>query len=102
MCFFRILQESLVALKTILKEIDSYAFEESLKLDTEAKKRFQIRQGEDDRKRLDQKWEKLNNGLKSTNTAYEEPQIPFTSDGLIMDFNELYRKIYDKEKFVNQ
>lgn len=34
----KILQESLIALKTIMKEIDSFAFEESLKMDDKAKK----------------------------------------------------------------
>jgi len=29
---FRILQESLIALKTILKEIDPFAFEEALRM----------------------------------------------------------------------
>jgi serine/threonine-protein phosphatase 2A regulatory subunit B' len=34
----KILQESLIALKTIMKEIDSFAFEESLKMDDKARK----------------------------------------------------------------
>ena len=36
----KILQESLIALKTILKEIDPYAFEEALKLNKERRKKF--------------------------------------------------------------
>ena len=36
----KILQESLIALKTILKEIDTFAFEEALKLNATSKKRF--------------------------------------------------------------
>jgi len=39
----KILQESLVALKTILKEIDSFTFQESLEMKGEEKKRFAIK-----------------------------------------------------------
>jgi hypothetical protein len=31
---------------------------------------------------------------------FEEPNYPFKSSNLIRDFNGLYRKIYDKEKFI--
>ena len=31
---------------------------------------------------------------------FEEPAIPFRSNELIRDFNNLYAKIYDKEKFI--
>jgi hypothetical protein len=58
------LQESLIALKTILKEIDPFAFEEALRMNTQQKKQWAVRQDEDDRKNLDKKWEKLNNKLK--------------------------------------
>jgi hypothetical protein len=34
------LQESLIALKTILKEIDPFAFEEALKMNLQQKKRY--------------------------------------------------------------
>ena len=27
--------------------------------------------------------------------------VPFRKDALIKDYNDLYAKIYDKEKFVN-
>jgi hypothetical protein len=27
--------------------------------------------------------------------------MPFTKNALISDYNDLYKKIYDKEKFVN-
>lgn len=97
----RILQESLVALKTILKEIDPYAFEEAMKMNPENKKKFEMKQNEDDRKRFDEQWEKLNKQLKSKDANYSEPALPFVKENLISDYNELYKKIYDKEKFVN-
>ena len=53
-----------------------------------------------DRKRFDDKWTALNVKIKSQNGTYEEPNLPFQSDKLIKDFNPLYAKIYDKEKFI--
>jgi serine/threonine-protein phosphatase 2A regulatory subunit B' len=62
----KILQESLIALKTILKEIDPYAFEEALKLTPAARKTYRIQQTEEDRHNFDAKWEKLNNKLMAS------------------------------------
>ena len=47
---------------------------------------------------MDKKWEKLNQKIKSKQADYEEPVIPFKSCNLIKDYNDLYAKIYDKEK----
>ena len=96
----KILQESLIALKTILKEIDPLAFDDALKLTPAKQKLFAIKQDEEERKTLDKKWNILNNKLKQQSADYEEPVIPFKSDHLIKDFNELYGKIYDKEKLI--
>lgn len=49
---------------------------------------------------MDKKWEKLNSKLVAKNSEYVEPNIPFKSSHLIKDFNFLYAKIYDKEKFI--
>jgi len=76
------------------------------------KKQFAVKQDEDDRKNFDKKWEKLNNKLKSQDPSYAEPDcnnlsivynfiVPFKQQSLIRDFNELYQKIYDKEKYIN-
>ena len=40
---YRILQESLIALKTILKEIDPFAFEEALRMNNQQKKQFSVK-----------------------------------------------------------
>lgn len=96
----KILQESLVALKTILKEIDQYTFTESLDMKQDQKKHA-IKQNDSDRKELDNKWNKIDSMLKDSDSSYQPPKIPFKSDGLICEYNELYRKIYDKEKYVN-
>ena len=49
---------------------------------------------------MDKKWEKLNLKIKSKQAEYEDPVIPFKSCNLIKDYNDLYAKIYDKEKFI--
>jgi serine/threonine-protein phosphatase 2A regulatory subunit B' len=97
----KILQESLIALKTILKEIDPYAFDESVKMTTKERKRFAVKQDEEERKSYDLKWCVLNKKLKSSEKEYKEPTYPFAPSSLIRDYNSLYHKIYDKEKYVN-
>ena len=96
----KILQESLIALKTILKEIDPLAFDEALKMNPQQKKQYAVKQDEEDRKNLDKKWEKLHAKIKAKHADFEEPDYPFRSSNLIREFNELYAKIYDKEKFI--
>ena len=98
----KILQESLVALKTILKEIDPIAFEDALKISKNDDRRFIVKPNQDKRDKLDLKWNKINNSLKQSNPGYEQPVVPFRSNKLVADFNPLYKKIYDKEKFINE
>ena len=50
----------MIALKTILKEIDPFAFEEALRMNQQQKKQFSVKQDEDDRKTYDKKWERIN------------------------------------------
>lgn len=45
----KILQESLIALKTILKEIDPYAFDEALKMSAKERKTYLVQQDKKDR-----------------------------------------------------
>ena len=61
---------------------------------------YAVKQDEEDRKNLDKKWEKLNAKIKVKSPDFAEPDVPFKSSNLIRDFNELYAKIYDKEKFI--
>lgn len=96
----KILQESLIALKTILKEIDPLAFDEALKLNPVQKKYYAVKQDQEDRNNLDKKWDKLNAKIKAKDATFVEPDMPFRSCNLIKDFNQLYAKVYDKEKFI--
>lgn len=66
----KILQESLIALKTILKEIDPIAFEEALKMSPTDKKQYAVKQSADDRKALDKAWDNINNKLIASNAGY--------------------------------
>lgn len=66
-----------------------------------AKKMYAVTQDEKDRKQFDTKWDKLNTKLSTSSGTYEEPKVPFKPSGVIRDFNQLYHKIYDKEKYVN-
>ena len=69
----------MIALKTILKEIDPFAFEEALRMNLAQKKQYAVKQDDDDRKNFDKKWEKLNVKLKQTDGTYREPECN-TSD----------------------
>ena len=95
----KILQESLIALKTILKEIDPMAFADALNMSAEERKKYAVKQTEVDRRDLDTRWEGVNQTL-AANGAYKPPSLPFVQDTLIRDYNPLYYKIYDKVKAV--
>ena len=97
----KILQESLIALKTILKEIDPYNFEEAVKMSPKERKAYAVKQDEEERRNYDKKWQALNGKLKEQQKDFEEPSFPFQAGTLIRDYNQLYHKIYDKEKYVN-
>lgn len=65
------------------------------------RKRYAAKQDEEERKNYDLRWSRLNLKLKSKQSDYEEPTFPFAPGTLIRDYNSLYHKIYDKEKYVN-
>lgn len=77
----------MIALKTILKEIDPYAFEEALKMKPEQRKIFRVKQDEDERHNYDAKWTQLDAKLISGNSDFEKPLLPFAKDRLIRDYN---------------
>lgn len=96
----KILQESLIALKTILKEIDPFAFDMAMKMSAQERKTYRVKQDLEERNQFDEKWTVLNTRLKETQSGYEPPKCPFVKEALIRDFNPLYHKIYDKVKAV--
>ena len=59
----KILQESLIALKTILKEIDPTEFDAALKMTPTQKKQYLVKQPIEDRKLYDTQWTRLEDAL---------------------------------------
>ena len=50
----------MIEVKTVLREIDSYQFEEAMRMSAAQKKLYLAKQDEEDRKNLDRKWDRLN------------------------------------------
>ena len=50
--------------------------------------------------KLDQKWKTFTVSAKNKNSKFVEPVVPFKDDVVLCDFNNVYRNIYDKEKFL--
>ena len=101
------MRESLIALKSILKEIDPYVFDQALTPGKPKGKDNRVKQDPEERKKLDDKWAKLTAEVKKKHPDYTEPDgmivnilVPFTVGHLVSTYNELYAKIYDKEKYV--
>lgn len=69
-------------------------------MNAKAIKQYAVKQLPEEREMLDKKWDIMNSKLKKQNSDYVEPNIPFKPNNLIRDFNFLYEKIYDKEKFI--
>jgi hypothetical protein len=62
---------------------------------------IRISQPADERSKIDQKWKNLSNAAKTKNQKFVEPVIPFKEDVILSDFNNVYKNIYDKEKYIN-
>ena len=92
----------MIALKTILNEIDPDAFDTATKIPKGDKRRFIVKPNQELRKKLDSKWDKLDNKLKARSSGFTPPEVPFQSSNLVSNYNSLYTKIYDKEKFINE
>ena len=50
---------------------------------------------------LDSKWNQIHSKLKSEDSEYEEPQVPFSPNAMIKDYNEIYANVADKIKTAN-
>ena len=68
----------MIALKTILKEIDPYAFDQAMSLDPAKKKEYRVEQDPEERKRLDEKWAKVYQEVKKKHPTYEEPDSKYS------------------------
>jgi serine/threonine-protein phosphatase 2A regulatory subunit B' len=99
----KMLQESLTALKEILHKIDPQAYDNALD-NLESKKydkTIRITQPADERHKIDVKWKNLTKAAAAKNPGFVEPVIPFREDVVLSEFNNVYKSIYDKEKYIN-
>ena len=51
--------------------------------------------------KFDKRWERIEYVLKSQDLNHKDSVLPFTPNTKLHDYNSLYNKIYDKEKYVN-
>jgi hypothetical protein len=63
---------------------------------------IRIAQPADERSKLDGRWKNLSVTARSKNSKFVDPVVPFKEDVCLCDFNNVYRNIYDKEKFLNE
>ena len=67
----------MIALKTILKEIDPSAYDQALNMGQPKNKELRVEQDPEERKRLDEKWARLTAEVKKKNPTFEEPDSKF-------------------------
>jgi len=58
--FYRGVQESMIQVKSVLRETDSRQFEDAMKMSSAQRKMYATKQDEQERKDLDRKWDRLN------------------------------------------
>jgi len=99
----KLLQESLNALKEILRKIDVNTYDSSLDNSDQKKsdKNIRICQPMDERIKLESKWKTFTISAKNKNPKFSEPTIPFSDEIVLSDFNKVYHGVYDKEQFIN-
>lgn len=99
----KMLQDSLLALKEILQKLDSATFEQALENAKTKKydKMYRLTQTTETRNAIEQKWKAYTQLAKSKNSKFVEPILPFKEDTILGDYNDVYRSIYDKERYLN-
>lgn len=84
-------------LKLILKEIEADTYEEVWKI---YKKTMQAKISK--RNELDNKWKMLEEKIKESKPEYKVPVLPFKSDALVSDFNEIYLSVGQKDQNISR
>lgn len=87
----KILQESLNALKTILKEIDYQQFDKSLQNKTQSAMYLVLdqKQIKKERQKVDEKWKNLYKVAQQKNPQLKEPVIPYIDQHIVGEHNGL-------------
>lgn len=86
----KVLQESLNALKAILKEIDSQAFERALEKRDQNKLYMAIqdpKQVKREKAKMDEKWKNLLRIAQQKNPNLKEPVLPYSENHVVGEFN---------------
>jgi len=82
-------------LKSILKELDEDTY------NTTCNEFFAEKNAKTNkRKELDDKWKLLEAKIKDSSPDYVPPSLPFTSDALVSDFNNLYSSVSIKDQLM--
>ncbi|TNV73132.1 hypothetical protein FGO68_gene16958 [Halteria grandinella] len=88
------LKESFKSLSLIIEEVDTAAFEQAMNNSNAITQ--QINEQANNRKLLDQKWDYLNQKIMQLYPDYEEPDIPYSANKVVTNFNEMYYSIGQK------
>jgi len=96
------LKASFVFLKEMLLKIDPDAYNNALESANQKKldKNLNVGMPPEERNKLDQKWKNLILIAKKSNPNFVEPVIPFSDNYVICNYNSVYRKIYNIEKYL--
>ena len=62
---------------------------------------LRISQPQDERNKMDQKWKNLSKMAQKTNQNFVDPVLPFNEGFVLSDYNSVYKRIYNKEKYLN-
>lgn len=97
----QMLKESLSALKEILLKIDPQAYNLALENSEQKKydKTIRITQPADERNKIDMKWKALESIAKKKDSSFVNPVLPFYDGNVLSDYNQVYKSIYNKEKY---
>ena len=98
------LKDSLKALKEILDKIDKSAYNAALENLDKKKydKTLRVTQPIDERNKMDQKWKNLTKIAMKNDPNFVEPVLPFSDGYVLSEYNPVYKRIYDKEKYINE
>lgn len=86
----KVLQESLNALKSILKEIDSQAFDKALEKKEQNKiymAIFDPKQVKKEKAKNEEKWKQLLKMAQQKNPNLKDPVLPYSDSHVVGDYN---------------
>jgi hypothetical protein len=84
-------------LRLILQELEAGTYNNVCKV---YKKTIQAKISK--RNELDSKWKMLEEKIKENKPEYKAPVLPFKSDALVSDFNEIYLSVGQKDQNISR